>query len=126
MRFAIRCSSSRIPFAPKWILSFGLPKHLKYLSSMPNLFANVEKFNSIHHLLVENRSSLKMPAFSLIISTPVGNIGEIITVVTGDSLPMRSILCINNSNNLWISSGPACIHIFAYPIHTLESISLTV
>ena len=81
MRLAIICSSSRIPFAPRWILSLGLPKHLKYLSSIPNLFANIEKSNSNHHLLVENKSSLKMPALSLSILTPVGNIGDIITVV---------------------------------------------
>ena len=134
MRLAIICSSSRIPFANRWILSLGLPKHLKHLSSIPNLFANIEKSNSNHHLFVENKSSLKMPALSLSISTPVGNIGEIITVVSGDSRPMRSILCINNSNDFWTSSGPlhltllrllipTCIHILVYPIHTLGSIS---
>ena len=64
------------------------------------LSAKLEKFSVRNHLLVENNSLLKARALSFRTLTPVGKMGDTMTVVFGDNLPICSILCINSSKAL--------------------------
>ena len=53
---------------------------------MSFLEANGEKFSSAQHLCVENKSLLNARALSFSTLTAVGNMGEIMMMVLGDSL----------------------------------------
>ena len=72
---------------------------------MSSLEAKSEKFSSTYHLCVENRSLLNERALSFNTLTAVGNIGEITTVVNGDSLLISRILWGKSSKHLWTSCG---------------------
>ena len=79
---------------------------------MPYLSAKLEKFSVRNHLLVENNSLLKARALSFRTLTPVGKMGDTMTVVFGDNLPICSILCINISKALCTSLSPLHLMLF--------------
>ena len=76
------------------------------------LSAKLEKFSVRNHLLVENNSLLKARALSFRTLTPVGKMGDTMTVVLGDNLPIYSILCINSSKALCTSLSPLHLMLF--------------
>ena len=98
------------------------------------LSAKILKLSEINHLLVGNNSLLNARALSFSTLTPVGKIGETMTVVFGDNLLICSILCIKSSYALCTSLGPlhlilfrllmpTCNQTFAWPMHKLGLIS---
>ena len=62
--------------------------------------AKIEKFSICPHQFVENNKRLKVRALSFNVLTLVGKMGEIITEVLGDSLPIRSTLCMKRLKDL--------------------------